>query len=200
MAPLGKDVSIPYWCDWKALKLEIKETKVMFQFLIGAIGRIGEFRIFTFNLRFNSLLVRLEGELQKFEKLKKMLFQFLIGAIGRTDKNLYTDHLLLEFQFLIGAIGRKNTPSVQIQRDSFNSLLVRLEAESFAINSVLLHTFQFLIGAIGSANRKQSKDMEFGFNSLLVRLEVTGSFISVSLLSVSIPYWCDWKCNQTRYL
>ena len=78
-------VSIPYWCDWKnidlvrtnvkdqsfnSLLVRLEEEVIaafckyvnLFQFLIGAIGRITELHFYLIGMCFNSLLVRLEGK------------------------------------------------------------------------------------------------------------------------------------------
>ena len=57
-------VSIPHWCDWKLSIHNVPMTFFVFQFLIGAIGR----------LHFDSM------------SPIKLRFQFLIGAIGSGRK------------------------------------------------------------------------------------------------------------------
>ena len=75
------------------------------------------------------------------------------------------------FQFHIGAIKRSTVLSMYIAKYArFNSILVRLKVKLGRIILTGLLKFQFHIGAIKRREREQERN---------------------SILSVSIPYWCD---------
>ena len=150
-------------------KDKLAAKRDLFQFQIGAIGRMLQAIVIqtqtSFNsrlvrlaaglrgactrkiLRFNSRLVRLAGCKYQLLCCLDPQFQFQIGAIGSQWGGLLFGNQA-EFQFQIGAIGRLQKP--------------------YTLSEV--ERFQFQIGAIGSAGTKVYYVADSRFNSRLVRL------------------------------
>ena len=121
----------------------------LFQFLIGAIGRVACCNISRIFAGFNSLLVRLEVAVRGGNRVRHRGFNSLLVRLEVVDtllrgqvfpvsipywcdwKRIEPERInyVLKFQFLIGAIG---SPVTSLKRSCivrFNSLLVRLEVD-----------------------------------------------------------------------
>src|SRR5690606_29137580 len=119
-------ISIPIWCDWKAVQL-------------------------CFCRRSEQISIP-------------------IWCDWKWDRTLY--HLLQRlFQFLYGAIGRKFDHASSLQKQNFNSYMVRLEVADYF--------------------KRQNR--QSNFNSYMVRLEDETYVSTPKFYMISIPIWCDWK-------
>ena len=206
-------VSIPYWCDWKNAVENADFSALLFQFLIGAIGRVLPLWSLTPKFGFQFLIGAIGSSSSSCSSGSNIAFQFLIGAIGRRFRLHWPplvkvsipywcdwkNHLLVSF---------KVEPSVSIPywcdwkvRNllvifcflGFNSLLVRLEGSYYLKLPYCAHGFNSLLVRLEEEMKARiSKGLD-SFNSLLVRLEE--SFVPPNICGfiVSIPYWCDWK-------
>ncbi len=163
------NVSIPYWCDWKLYIYGIKSPRSWFQFLIGAIGSADGVGGYLSGFRFNSLLVRLEGQftfsyppgLDCFNSLLVRLEGDERAACNISNdvsipywcdwKNYRPNGILLNtlFQFLIGAIGSGTGTKVRVPQGLFQFLIGAIGSAAGAGKTYSLLLFQFLIGAIG---------------------------------------------------
>ena len=98
-------ISIPQRCDWKH-EVDLRAAvAALFQYLKGAIGRLGKLS----DIAFEGAFQYLKGAIGRavFEQPLDgfLLFQYLKGAIGR-NQQIKCNWKCREFQYLKGAIGR----------------------------------------------------------------------------------------------
>ena len=121
---------------------------------------------------FNSSMVRLKVDKNRFVNWASPLFQFLYGAIKRVQSK-HLVRISTQFQFVYGAIKSKELRRFQTWRGDFNSSMVRLKAGLTFEAQRESAQFQFLYGAIKSFIIVTVYYDYLYFNSSMVRLKVS---------------------------
>ena len=95
------------------------------------------------------------------------------------------------FQFHIGAIRSRIARDIERAKESFNSILVQLEADIYHRSAITTNGFNSILVQLEGHTLKLTVRRGLCFNSILVQLEVTLICGSRGRCAVSIPYWCN---------